>query len=236
MTIRQLPPTTSHRRPGRWYFVVPIVTFGLFTWIPFLHAATRSRQRRHRLLALVYGALAALLVTLANIAPKDARGNPAGTLGTTLNAIFGIAALASIVVGCVQLARVRTETYGPPPAVFPPPPLASDPVIAQHLAARARRQEARALAARDSVLARDLRIGRPDLPRQYEDGGLVDLNSAPAEVIATVCGLSPADAGRIVGAREKLGGFDSLDELFVYTQIQGAAAELVRERGVLLPR
>jgi hypothetical protein len=33
------------------------------------------------------------------------------------------------------------------------------------------------------VLARELRIGRPDVPRQFDDGGLVDLNHAPVPVL-----------------------------------------------------
>ena len=34
------------------------------------------------------------------------------------------------------------------------------------------------------MLARELRIGRPDLPRQYDDGGLVDVNNVPVGVLA----------------------------------------------------
>ncbi|WP_133260138.1 helix-hairpin-helix domain-containing protein [Streptacidiphilus pinicola] len=235
MSTGYAAPPAPRRRPGRWYFVVPVLTFGLFTWVPFLHAAVKTHRRRHRLLALIYGAVAAIVIMLANVTPKDVHGNPAGTLGTAMNAVFGLLALASVVVGCVQLAQVRSEVYGLMPTV-PPPPLASDPVVAQQLAARARRNEARALAARDSALARELRIGRPDLPRQYDDGGLVDLNNAPAQVIAAVCGLAPSDAGRIAQAREQLGVFSSLDEVLVYAQAQGAMADVIRERGVLLPR
>ena len=46
-------------------------------------------------------------------------------------------------------------------------------------------------------MARDLRIGRPDLPRHYDDDGLVDVNSAPAETIAKWSGLSQAQAADI---------------------------------------
>lgn len=225
----------SARRPGRWYLLVPVLSFGLFTWIPFLHAATRTQRRSLRRLVLVYGAVTVVMFVLAGASPKDAQGNAVGPVGKAMTAVFGVLALASMVMGCVQLSQIRNEVYGLTPTV-PPPPLAADPAVAHQLAARARRNEARALAERDSVLARELRIGRPDLPRQYEDGGLVDVNSAPAEVIAAVCGLSPADAARIVHAREALSAFTSLDELLVYAQVQGGAADLVREHAVLLPR
>jgi hypothetical protein len=229
------PPAPRRRSGGRWYFVVPVLSFGLLTWVPFLHATIRTHRRAHRRMTLIYGAAAMVLFTLASASPDNAQGQAVGTLGNVLTALFGVLGLASMVVGCVQLSQVRNEVYGLTPAV-PPPPLAADPVVAQQLAARARRNEARALAARDTVLARELRIGRPDLPRQYEDGGLIDVNSAPAHVIAAVCSLSPTDADRIVQVREELGAFTSLDELLVYAQIQGAAADLVSEHAVLLPR
>lgn len=228
-------PASPRRSGGRWYLIVPVLSFGLLTWVPFLHATTRTRHPAHRRMTLIYGAAAIVMVALASASPKNAQGQAVGALGNAMTAVFGVIGVASIVVGCVQLAQIRQEIYGLTPSA-PPPPLAADPAVAQQLAARARRNEARALAARDAVLARELRIGRPDLPRQYEDGGLVDINSATAHVIAAVCGLSPTDANRIVQAREQLGAFTSLDELLVYAQIQGAAADLIREHAVLLPR
>ena len=54
--------------------------------------------------------------------------------------------------------------------------------------------------AEDPALARSLGIGRPDLARGYDDGGLVDLNTASAPVIAQVCGLDAALAEAIVAA------------------------------------
>jgi hypothetical protein len=65
---------------------------------------------------------------------------------------------------------------------------------------------------RDPLLARDLKIGRPDLARTY-DGCLVDLNSAPAPIIADVCGLDPA-TGEDIAGRTSTGGFLAVDDLF----------------------
>jgi len=53
------------------------------------------------------------------------------------------------------------------------PPTLHDPALAAAIACRQRRQQARQLLANDPGLARELRIGRPDLPRDYDDGGLV---------------------------------------------------------------
>jgi hypothetical protein len=45
-----------------------------------------------------------------------------------------------------------------------------------------RRREARQILTADLELARQLCIGRPDLPNRYEAGGLVDANHAPPTV------------------------------------------------------
>jgi hypothetical protein len=66
------------------------------------------------------------------------------------------------------------------------------------LQARQRRYEAKAIAARDVNLARELRIGRPDLPRQYDDGGLVDLNHVPGPIMVQLLGLAEADAAQVL--------------------------------------
>lgn len=60
--------------------------------------------------------------------------------------------------------------------------------VAEAQVGRRKRDELRELAQRDPHLARDLWIGRPDLPRQSDDGGLVDINSTPAEVLGDASG------------------------------------------------
>jgi DNA uptake protein ComE-like DNA-binding protein len=75
------------------------------------------------------------------------------------------------------------------------------------------RDEARALAARDPALARELGIGRPDRSRDYDDGGLVDVNHCPASVLMTLPGITPALAARVVELRQDRGAFVSADEL-----------------------
>ncbi len=66
---------------------------------------------------------------------------------------------------------------------------------------RTLRDQARALAAEDPALARELRIGRPDAPRTYDDGGLVDVNHAPREIIEALPGMTPELADRVLRRR-----------------------------------
>ena len=42
------------------------------------------------------------------------------------------------------------------------------------------------------ALAGELRIGRPDLPREYDDGSLVDVNRVPGAVLAAQLGAHAA--------------------------------------------
>lgn len=64
-----------------------------------------------------------------------------------------------------------------------------------------RREESRALIRENPTLARELGIGRPDLRTGYDDGGLVDLNRAPAQVIAGLPGVVSEHAQALVEAR-----------------------------------
>ncbi len=102
------------------------------------------------------------------------------------------------------------------------------------LAARQRRERARTLVADDPLMARELRIGRPDLARTYDDGGLVDLNSAPAAIIAQICELDATGADAIVTARGS--GFTSIDEVFILTDIPVANWDMMRDRAIVLGR
>ena len=54
-----------------------------------------------------------------------------------------------------------------------------------------------------------LAIGRPDLSRQYDDGGLVDVNHVPEAFLISHLELSPEQASTVVRARDHLGGFQS---------------------------
>jgi hypothetical protein len=122
------------------------------------------------------------------------------------------------------------------PEPWPPPlpPAGRDPAVAQALAARRRRSDSAALAARDPALARDLMIGRPDLARQYYDGGLVDVNHVPASVLVAHLGLNAEQADEIIRARDDIGHFESADELVHLTSVSTAAIDAVRDRIILL--
>jgi hypothetical protein len=56
------------------------------------------------------------------------------------------------------------------------------------------------------------------LPRDYDDGGLVDVNHVPATILAARLGLAPAEVTAVTAARGQLGRFSTADELSVYAK------------------
>jgi hypothetical protein len=107
------------------------------------------------------------------------------------------------------------------------------------LAARVRtyrRWEARSMLTTDPVLAAELHIGRPDVARYYDDGGLVDVNHVPAVTLMSELELSPAAAEAVVAERNRLGGFTGADEMLLYcAAVTPARLALIRDRLVFVP-
>ncbi len=201
---------------GGWYFLVVLGSVGILTPIPFAHAAVRLRTRWAWATAAAYTLAIVVLLAATNGPPEAGRGNLQGGL------LLGL-----IVVALVHLVWVRTRVW--PRSEKP------DAAVTAALAARERRAEARRIVERDPELARELRIGRPDLPREYDDGGLVDLNSAPAAQIARRCDIPRELAERIVAARRAGAPFARVDDAFTYTDIPVGLWDRIRERAVALP-
>lgn len=76
-----------------------------------------------------------------------------------------------------------------------------------------RREESRRLVSTNPMLAKELNIGRPDLPSDFDDGGLIDVNYVPIDVFVDSCDLSPELASAIVENRDSIGGFRNRDDL-----------------------
>jgi hypothetical protein len=224
--------TQNSSSTGRWYVVVIVCSFGLLAWLPFVHAGRHLGRLAVTKLAWRYAAAAVVIGILLAMTPRDAHGEIASGTGDTISMIGGLLAIATIALGCVQQAPLRREVYR---GASPPAHEQVDPALAVALEARKRRADARQLAERDPLLARDLKIGRPDLPHTFDDGGLVDLNSAPAKVIADVCDLDAATGEDITTARPP-GGFMAVDDIFSFTDIPVAAWDVIRDRAVVIPR
>lgn len=223
-------PKPGTRRPmgaGSWYYAVTVLSAGFLVALPFWHAALVRRRAGLRALAVVYTLADVYLVVLLVLTPRRADGAAASELVSTIG---GLSVISIVLIACVHLRRVRREVYAPRPR-----PVPDDPILARASARQVRRENARELAAQDPALARTLGIGRPDLGTGYDDGGLVDLGTAPAEVIARVAGIERRDAEAVVAAREDRGGSSpGLDEVLAAVEVPPYARDLLRDRGLVV--
>lgn len=225
-------PTSGQRfRAGGWYFVLTILSAGIFAAVPFWHAASRLGRPELRKPALAYTAAGVYLAIFMAVTPPQQADGASGN--ETLSTIGGLSALVVVVAACIQLRSLRREVYGGSGAVLAVP-IHADPVVARALGARARRDETRRLIEREPGLQRELGIGRPDLRRGYDDGGLIDVNTASAEVIAGVAHIAQPEAEAIVAGRAARGGsWYDMAELIDNVPLSSTAQEQLRDRAVL---
>jgi len=114
--------------------------------------------------------------------------------------------------------------------------LAADPAYLDAVRRQTRREQARALVINNPALAADLGIGRPDLDRDFDDGGLIDVNEVPAAVLATLPGFTSALADEVIRARDLVGGrFFAADDLVVHGGVPPEVLERVRDRLLIRP-
>ncbi len=198
--------------------LVPLFSIGMLTPFVFLYAAAR---RHERWLWFATGAYALACTSWLVFASMPERS--AGPI------LAGILLLVLPAVGTTHAFLVRRRVFAPMTA--PPEP---QPALRAALQARQKRAEARAIAARDAALATELRIGRPDIPHEFDDGGLVDINHVPPAVLINTLGLSAEQASSLVIVRDRRGGFTSPEELVVYTELAPDTIERIQDRMVLI--
>jgi DNA-binding SARP family transcriptional activator/DNA uptake protein ComE-like DNA-binding protein len=164
---------------------VPLATFGTGTWALFAYLAGRRHSRALALAAGGYFTLISFFLVVL-----------LGTDAEAVTPLDGLAAAALLVTmfgGAVHAAGVASA-----PTAVPP-----------ESARRIRREQARTLADHYPEIAVHLGIGRPDLSRLYDDGGLVDVNAAPEHVLAALPGVTAEQARLIVLDRDRHGPFTS---------------------------
>jgi DNA uptake protein ComE-like DNA-binding protein len=98
----------------------------------------------------------------------------------------------------------------------------------------AQHEKALTLAREDPRLAVEAGVGRPDLPGAF-DGGVVDINHAPVEVIACLPNFDADLARRLIKTRQEIDGFASLGDLGIVLDLPGNHVERLRDHVVFLP-
>lgn len=218
-------------RTPLWTWMVTLFSCGMLSWIAPLVIAARKPNKATW--SAFGGFLAANLVLFVGV----------GVDSDPFGALFGLLWLATFTGSIVYSVIMGREPYTmavPVPVHASPQPWMAPPAhpnahaVAQIEAQRRLRHDARALATRDPLMARDLRIGRPDLPRTFDDGGLVDINSAPAPVLAQFLGLSDAEANAVIQARSHVARFERVDDLVVLVGMEPGRVSSLAERVILM--
>src|SRR5439155_16392899 len=180
------PPAV--RRPNQphaiWWRLVPLVTLGFGTWAAILYAGALLRRPGQGRIAAGYAALSAfaLFAAVAGI----------GALAPYAVLAF----LAAWLGGTVHTHLLDRQIRGLSD---------EEPAIRLARLRMARRRHVRHLVAAEPGMAITLRVGRPDLPRVYDDGGLVDVNHVPAAWLTRELDLPAAVVARLVAERDQRG-------------------------------
>jgi DNA uptake protein ComE-like DNA-binding protein len=219
-THGQMPASRSRGKAGfrgKAWFLLLVFPFGLTTWAAFLYIGIRARRVPWLAWAGVYGA--ATVVYLVLEAPdhptSTARGVGAGlALLTWIGG--GIHALA---VSNDAVRRMQRR---------------ADPAVEAARARIERRAEGRHLLATQPALAKEVGVGRPDVPGA-RDYGLVDINHAAEAALAKVPGMTGDLARRTAEERAQAGGFSSVEDLGLLLDLPPDTVDQMRDTAIFIP-
>lgn len=215
-----------------WLWMVPLFTCGCLSPVSPLAIAIKLKTKNSWLAFAGFATAWVVSWTVIGMQPEGS-DNVVSSLAAGL---FVLTAIAATVYSVVRAGEVHwgpaTVGYAgaPQPFVTSAPHDPNAAAIANVQAVRQKRQEARAIIERDPQMARDLRIGRPDLPRHFDDGGLVDINSVPEQAFVRSLGLSEAVAKHVVEIRQQLGRFQHPDDLMYLAHLDHATYDHIKER------
>lgn len=193
--------------------ILPLVTLGFVTPVTFLWAAQRVRSRHYIVATLVY----TVLVVLGFVVPDE-----------DVSFVFLTVAWLG---GTVHALAVRSSVFR---AQSPTEETTMDTAVDAARDRRELRRKAREIATDDPGLARELGIGRPDVPRDFDDGGLIDINSVPAEVLLQLRGMTAELAAHVVQVREIRGPYSSVEELSVFADLPPGLSDQLADRLLFL--
>lgn len=192
------------------------VPLGFTTWAAFLYIGIRARRSQWLAWAGIYA------IGLAGYLALD---SPAAPTSTAKGLAAGLALLTWIGGGIHALAvsndavrRIQDR---------------ADPALE---AARTRiehRAEGRHLLATQPALAKEIGVGRPDIPGA-RDYGLVDVNHAPPAALAKLPGMTDDLANRVVEARGQAGGFSSVEDLGMLLDLPPDTVDQMRDTAIFI--
>lgn len=206
----------GHSRFREKAWLLLCLPLGLTTWAAFLYIGIRARRRRWLVWAGVYAA------TLAGWVVLDTPDHPS----STAKGVGAVLWLATWIGGGVHALVISNDAvrriHG-----------SEDPAVEAAETRIERRAAGRHLLASEPAVAREVGVGRPDIPGA-DDYGLVDVNHCPASALTRLPGISTDLADRIVREREQAGGFSSVEDLGVLLDLPPAAVDQIRDTAIFL--
>ncbi|WP_198166917.1 ComEA family DNA-binding protein [Microbispora sp. ATCC PTA-5024] len=218
--------TTSTRQVVQtvWAFL-PLASTGYLAPLVFMYAAIRIRSISLYLATGLYTAVAVIEFVTAS-AP----------VGTYQHTVWVLCLIVAAIVAAGHAAAIREQVFDFPETGDDRWKKGNKNAVKLARRHRQMRTRARAIADRDPDLARELGIGRPDLIRSYDDGGLIDINHAPAEAISRIPGLPAEHLKRIMDVRDMVGAFSSAEDLAITADLPAELTALLKEYTTYLPR
>ncbi|MDA1360523.1 helix-hairpin-helix domain-containing protein [Glycomyces luteolus] len=205
--------------------LMPLLTCGFGAPIAFATALARRRDTWTILALVVHSSL---LIAACSVIGSFGEYPP-----LWVDVIFTVSLSVTSLASTVQLLLIRSAVWAPPARLQVPVARLSSAEVVDR--ARKLRDQARRTAEADPMLAKRLGIGRPDLPRQFDDGGLVDLNHAPLPVLMSLPGVTERSARQIQDWVAQSGPFGSLGEVMLVIEISPTFEHHLREYCVFIP-
>ncbi|MFI6260987.1 BTAD domain-containing putative transcriptional regulator [Micromonospora sp. NPDC051006] len=230
-----LPPAADGRWPKtpmpRWASatatvvgtVLVLLSLGCLTWLVILLYAAWRRSWRLALAGVGYLAVLVLEVSLLDIEHPEAEPSAATSV------VFLGLVVFTWLIGAVHVVLLSRGVWAT---------LTGGPGSAKDRAGeerRIRREHSRYLLYHYPAARGELRIGRPDLPRSFDDGGLIDVNAVPEQVLAGLPGLTAEQCRQMVVDRWLRGPYSSLEELAGRCLLPPNVTEPLRDLLFFLP-
>jgi len=208
---------TPARFRGKAWLLFAVVPFGLTTWAAFLYIGIRARRPRWLAWAAVYAAGLAAFLALDT---ADGRNGAVAAAAAVIGLLtwFGGGVHATV----VSDAAARRISSRP------------DAALDAARLRMERRAEGRRLAAAQPALAREVGVGRPDIPGS-DDYGLVDVNHASPAGLATLTGVTDELVSQITDMRSQVGGFASVDDLGLVLDLPPGVIDQLRDTTIFMP-
>jgi SARP family transcriptional regulator, regulator of embCAB operon len=222
-TVAPIQPgvrAAAARKDARWLtglglagvLILSLCGFGYFTWLLVGIYAIQRRSWPHVVAAVVYlgFSVTSILAFVLDPTFADVEAEPTEAYAV----VFVLTAMVPWLFGSIHLGLLGYGTVGRSRRA--------------ERERRARREQALQIVRWKPELARELLIGRPDLPRQFDDGGLVDVNAVPGYVIATLPGVTTYLTQIIVADREIHGPYASVEHMVSRQMLTPDLAESLR--------